>query len=197
MQFHKTNFTKELVVATDSVIVGYSQGNGPADLDADYNRARGLIAARTDGLLVQNVQFFNFGATMTPLQSCSECFDFRLWVTGGKTTYFKNITYNNIQGSYIFWEKWRREVFMDLDGTLTAPIATNLSLPAQSKGSVTPYRASLLVPDHCYNISGALWDNSIYCDETQTLRGILFTNAIPELEFSSIDIRVRLLSDAY
>ena len=103
MQFHKTNFTKELVVATDSVIVGYSQGNGPVDVDTEYNKARGLIAARTDGLLVQNVQFFNCGQTMTPLQSCSECFDFRLWVTGGKTTFFKNISYHNIQGNYIFW----------------------------------------------------------------------------------------------
>jgi hypothetical protein len=33
MQFHKTNYTKEQVVAIDSVIVGYSQGNGPIDLD--------------------------------------------------------------------------------------------------------------------------------------------------------------------
>jgi hypothetical protein len=45
---------------------------------------------------------------MTPLQSCSECYHFKVWVTGGKTTYFQNISYNNIQGNYIFWEKWRR-----------------------------------------------------------------------------------------
>lgn len=103
LQFHKTNYTKELVVATDSVIVGYSQGNGPVDVDIDYNNGRGVIASRTDGLLVKNIQFFNFGATMTPLQSCSECHDFRLWVTGGKTTYFQNITYHNILGNYIYW----------------------------------------------------------------------------------------------
>jgi len=34
MQFHKTNFTKELVVANNSVIVGYSAGNGPVDVDS-------------------------------------------------------------------------------------------------------------------------------------------------------------------
>lgn len=87
---------------------------------------------------------------------------------------------------------------MDLDGSLTAPIAANItSLTPQKGGSITPYRASLLVPNHCFNISGALWDNSIYCDDTQTFRGILFTNAIPTLDFSSIDIRVRLLSQPY
>jgi hypothetical protein len=118
-------------------------------------------------------------------------------VTGGKTTYFKNITYNNILGNYVFWQKWRREIFMDLDGSMTAPIATSLSLAPQTGGSVTPYRASLLVPDHCYNLSGPVWDNAIYCDDTQTLRGILFTNAIPSLDFGSIDIRVRLLSNPF
>lgn len=103
MQFHKTNYTKEQVVAIDSVIVGYSSGNGPIDLDLEYENARGLIASRTDGLLVKNIQFVNFGPKMTPLQSCSECFSFKLWVTGGKTTHFKNITYTNIQGNYIYW----------------------------------------------------------------------------------------------
>jgi hypothetical protein len=33
MQFHKTNFTKELVIAQNSVVVGFSNGNGPVDLD--------------------------------------------------------------------------------------------------------------------------------------------------------------------
>jgi hypothetical protein len=54
----------------------------------------------------------------------------------------------------------------------------------------------LLVPNHCHNIT-SLWDNSVYCDDTQTLRGILFTNAVPTLDLSAIDIRVRLLSDPY
>lgn len=85
---------------------------------------------------------------------------------------------------------------MDLDGSLTAPIASSLSLSSQTGGSITPYRPSLLVPNHCH-VLPTLWDNSIYCDDTQVLRGILFTNAIPTLDFSSIDIRVRLLSDPY
>lgn len=72
-------------------------------MDVDYDKSRGVIASRTDGLKVKDIRFYNFGATMTPLQSCSECYHFKLWVTGGKTTYFSNISYNNIQGKYIFW----------------------------------------------------------------------------------------------
>lgn len=86
MQFHKTNFTKQLVYAQNSVIVGFSAGNAPDDIDYTYNNARGLIASRTDGLRVSNITFVNFGATMTPLQSCSECWNIKLWVTGSKTT---------------------------------------------------------------------------------------------------------------
>jgi hypothetical protein len=71
MQFHKTNYTKEFVTAQDCLIVGYSNTNAPANINADYKDVRGLIASRTDGLLVKNIRFHNFGATMTPLQSCS------------------------------------------------------------------------------------------------------------------------------
>lgn len=39
---------------------------------------------------------------------------------------------------------------MDLDGTLLAPIATSLGLPAQTKGSITPYRHSVTVPGKCF-----------------------------------------------
>ena len=103
LQFHKTNYTKEYVQAVDCLVVGYSAGNAPADVDTTYHNARGFIASRTDGLKADNIRFYNFKGTMTPLQSCSECHDKKLWVTGGKTTYFNNISYTNVQGNYIFW----------------------------------------------------------------------------------------------
>jgi hypothetical protein len=196
LQFHKTNYTREDVVAKDSLIVGFSQGNAPANVDTLYGDSRGLIAPRTDGLRVDSVEFHNFGPTMTPLQSCSECQHVKLWVTGGKTTTFTNVSYFNVNGNYIFWQNWRREIFIDEDGSLTRPITTTLSLPKQA-GAVSPFRPSLLVPGHCHSILGATWNDSVYCDSTVTLRGILFTNAIPELNFKSIDIRVKLLTDPY
>ena len=59
------------MVAENVLIVGYSQGNAPDDIDTVYNNARGFIASRTDGLKGLNIRFYNFGPTMTPLQSCS------------------------------------------------------------------------------------------------------------------------------
>ncbi len=99
-------------------------------------------------------------------------------------------------GNYIFWEKWRREIFIDLDGSLTKPIAQSLNLTSQLSGSISPYRSSLMMPNHCYNITSK-WDNSVYCDQTVTMRGILFSNAIPKIDFNAIDIKIRLLENPY
>lgn len=85
------------------MIVGFSQGNAPSDVDTTYNKARGFIASRTDGLKASGIKFYNFGSTMTPLQSCSECFNMKLWVVGSKTTMFEGISYTNVTGNYIFW----------------------------------------------------------------------------------------------
>jgi len=53
---------------------------------------------------------------------------------------------------------------MDLDGSLLAPAVTQLGLQSQSSGSITPYRGSLNIQDHCYEINGSSWNHSTYCD---------------------------------
>ena len=70
-----------------------------------------------------------------------------------------------MEGNYIFWENWRREIFIDLDGTLTKPIQEMLSLPTQNYSAITADRPSLEVDDHCFSINGSIWDESIYCDQ--------------------------------
>lgn len=86
---------------------------------------------------------------------------------------------------------------MDLDGTLLAPAVTALGIAAQSSGSITPYRGSLNIPNHCYEIAGPSWNHSTYCDQTIQLRSILFTNGIPEFDFNAINIKAHLLTDPY
>lgn len=55
---------------------------------------------------------------------------------------------------------------MDLDGTLLKPVvdAITPAIPAQSSGSITPYRPNVMIPGHCYEIAGASWNHSAYCD---------------------------------
>jgi hypothetical protein len=146
------------------------------------NNVRGIITPRTDGFRADDITFANFGPNMTPLQSCSKCESILFQVTGGKTSFFNNIKFSNIQGNYIYWNHWRREIFIDEDGTLTMPIKTALSLPSGNFGTITPYFDYLNIPNHCFNIT-ALWDNSTYCDQTITIRSLLYTNADPAADF--------------
>jgi len=61
------------VTAKNSIIVGFSIGNPPDNIDVAYKNTRGLVTPRTDGFKGQNLSFYNFGATMTPFQACSQC----------------------------------------------------------------------------------------------------------------------------
>lgn len=73
--------------------------------------------------------------------------------------------------------------------------AISPAISSQTSATISPNRPSLRVPGHCYTISGTdKWDNSVYCDSTITLRGILFTNAIPFIDFNAIDIKVNLMA---
>jgi len=179
--------TLQNVTAKKTVIVGFSAGNAPADMNT-LRGTRGIITPRTDGLRVDDVTFANFGPLMTPLQSCSKCEHRLFHVTGGKTTFFNNVKYANIQGSFIFWNRWRREIFIDEDGSLTVPIKTALNLPTGNFGGITPYFDHLRIPGRCFNIT-ARWDNSTYCDQTITLRSVLFTNADPYDDFVGQNLR--------
>ncbi len=53
-----------------------------------------------------------------------------------------------------------------------------------------------MLPGHCYRDTNNLWDNSVYCDETITMRGILLTNGIPFIDFNAIDIKTNLMTSA-
>jgi hypothetical protein len=70
-------------------------------------------------------------------------------------------------------------------------------IPDQSPVSITPFRPSLVIPDHCFEVGGATWDESIFCDNTITLRSILFTNMLRYSDFKATQIKVYRLDTAY
>ncbi|KAL4508253.1 hypothetical protein ABPG72_003557 [Tetrahymena utriculariae] len=160
-----TNRTDEEVILRNSLIVGKSLGN-PAD-DSDLVNTRGLITPRTDGFRVENTHFANFDNKMTVFKSCSFCWHFKKWVQGGKLTKFTGISYFNIKSNKIFWENWRREIYQDLDGTLSGR-----GKPAW----ITPSGAHLSNQAVCQSTSDeqTQWDNGVIC--TQQVVRIEFSN---------------------
>ena len=51
-----------------------------------------------------------------------------------------------------------------------------------------------MLPGNCYRVTNDLWDNSVLCDQTVTMRGILFTNGIPSIDFNAIDIKTNIMA---
>ena len=52
-----------------------------------------------------------------------------------------------------------------------------------------------MIPNHCYTTSNDLWDNSVFCDSSISLRSILFKDAKPTVDFNAIEIKANLMID--
>ncbi|CAD8206675.1 unnamed protein product [Paramecium pentaurelia] len=158
-QQHKANFSAEGTTIRNFVIVG-SQTN------------TGLIVPRTNGFLADTVRFANFPGTSTLIESCSACNNYLVWVTGGKNTHFKGIKIiNSASARIIHWNNFRREIFWDLDGTLT-----NIPTGAQ----IVAYKLHLDGLNGCTYQNTVQWDNSLICDSQQTkLRDVVFNYPTP------------------
>jgi hypothetical protein len=190
VQFHQTNYTKELVIAEDFAIIGQSNGNGPSN--AKINGVFGLISPRTDGFKGSNLRFYNYPATTTVFHSCSVCENMLVRATTGKTSYFENIKYTNVTGKYIFWNFPRRELYIDLDGSLTNTVYDGTT---RAKASVTPYYPHNEIPGKCGNATDQTrWDDSIVCNADTPMKTVMMTNGIPSSWFQNTQIKFFRLS---
>ena len=167
-----------------SLIVAVSRGN--AEEFSKYENARGIITPRTDGLLVNDIQLHNFaGLNMSAFESCSKCWHPKLMISGGKITKFSKITLVNTT-KMVKWMGLRREVFIDLDGSLTGEIG----------GGITPAYPHLIGVPEC-QLADDSWDTAVVCNNKTQLRSVLFKNLQPYELFFGVDMRVLRLGDRF
>ena len=179
IQISQANFTREDETRINgAVIVGISTGNKDDDITR-YVSAVGLTTPRTDNLLVKSVSFYNFSSLygMAALKSCSKCWHFRTKITGGKTTKFSNLAFNSVDRK-IIWDGLKKEVYIDLDGTLIG-----------QTGSITSYHPHIDGIQECYVPSQQVYDNSIICNSNVQIRPVLFRSAQPDEMFRGLEIR--------
>lgn len=142
-----------------------------------------MITPRTDGFRVVNVHFENFANTMTVFKSISFGWHFKKWVTGGKLTRFSGITYANVVSNKMFWENWRREIYEDVDGSLTGRGVHSWVTPTgphlQSSPKCTTSTAENLT-----------WDNGLICSH-QVVR-VEFSNPEKLVEFQTVALFAQL-----
>jgi hypothetical protein len=169
-------------VAQNNVIIGQTLSNGLPD--ASLSGTFGIITPRTDGFKVSGVRFYNFPTTMTVFQSCSVCNNGDLVVTSGKASFFEGISYTNVLGKYIQWNGPRRNIFYDIDGSLSSSIFSGSTVRPNS--TILPYYLHNDISGKCFNATNqTMWDTSLICDNTSVVRTVMITNAMPSSNFAN------------
>lgn len=186
IQISQANFTREDEVRINGALIVGLSINSLED-QAAFNESVGLTTPRTDNLLVKGVTFINFfnSLNMSALKSCSKCWHFKLKITGGKTTKFYNLTFKSVDRK-VLWDGTKKEVFIDLDGTLLGG----------KGGSLTAYYPHIASVPECKAVNESIYDHSIVCEPSVSIRPIMFRNPQPNEAFRGFEIKAVKLNNA-
>jgi hypothetical protein len=161
----------------NALIVGISANPTPPMRDFNYFNTRGVITGRAEGLLVEDVRFYNFNARMAAFGSCSHCWHPAARDSGGRTTKFSKLSFNNVTVRIAFIVP-RNDIFQDLDGTFT-------DLPGG--GWITPFYPHLAVPECKYD---PLVFDGVVCNNKVQVRRIAFFHPEPLDPFKGMPLNV-------
>jgi hypothetical protein len=111
---------------------------------------------------------------MTVWQACSKCDNLLLYTNFGATYFSSKISYQNINGAFYELLGMKREVFYDLDGTLTNGVFDSVTRPS---ATLTFGWTHLLQDPACVKATTpTLWDSAAVCGPSVTVRQVMFTN---------------------
>jgi hypothetical protein len=79
----------------------------------------GVIAPINDGLLVNNVTFYNYNHGGAALGTCSHCNHPASTDSGGRVMFTKNLKFDDTTTRRVNWQWPNNAIIKDLDGTLT------------------------------------------------------------------------------
>ncbi len=130
---------------------------------------------------------------MTVWQSCSKCDNLVIYTNFGASYYASNISYQNINGSFYNMLGLKREMFYDLDGSLTNSVFDSIRRTSATLIYGWPH---LLQDPACVNATNSrLWDYGAVCDSSVTVRQVMFTNLENKNEFFSQSQKARMLAN--
>lgn len=151
-----------------ALVIGYSENADQMTYDTP---SHGVIGARTEGLTFNNISFYNFDkGNKACIGSCSHCSHSASTDSGGRTTTFSGLYFDpNTTPVKIRYETPYRDIFHDLDGTLTRLGPDTWT---------TPWYPHNLQPE----CQGYLTEfNGIICNSSVQIRRIVFYNYLPSL----------------
>ena len=110
----------------------------------------------------------------------------------GKSSFFEQISYTNVTGKMIFWNGPRRNIFYDLDGSMSSNLFDGT---ARSKATIFPHYVHDEIAGKC-NVAAntTKWDNSLICNSDVVVRSVMMANPAPLSWFKNTQLKIMRLS---
>lgn len=182
IEFEKTNYAEDgYTLVNGGLMIGYSDNHDETDMKMSH----GIIGARTENMHVKDVKFYNFDKyEKAPLGSCSHCYFSCSTDSGARTVSFSGLYFDpETVPIRIRWQVPYREIFQDLDGSLTGLGPNSFA---------TPYYIHNDQPE-CRNVSD-IYDGLI-CNSSVQVRRIAFWDWSPDI-FGLSELKVLRYDDS-
>jgi hypothetical protein len=149
-----------------------------------------VITPRTGQSNFTNTRFYNYPAGSIAFITCSKCDDKMFFTNTGTEVFFRNLTFNSINGQYLLMLGLKRDVIYDQDASF-AGIFGNDNGQTTSATIIRGYNhIANYNQASCHGPAENKWDGAILCDQTVTIRRIFFTNVIDLNTFNNQFMKV-------
>jgi hypothetical protein len=175
------NFTQQPPSINNSVIIGKSTTNYASNTINYTSGMSAVITGRTGSYLIQNTDFNGYPSGSLFLQTCKLCDDPDFYTNTGTEITVSGLTFSNVNGNMLNMIGNKLDVIYDLDGSFNGQFDGG----SRTSGTIIHGWNHIATYNQAACPSAATastWDNAIYCDQTVTLRRVLFTNLMtPQL----------------
>ena len=176
IEFFEANFTREPPVIRDSAIIGMSTTNAHSDTSNYTNGMTAFITGKTGTWNIENIRLFNFPAGSLILETCRFCDDPLKYTNLGTDVNVQQLSFSNVNGNYLKMLGLKRCIVHDLDGSFSAAFDGT----TRSQGGTIMHGWNHIKQFHSSTCpvasTASAWDDAIYCDHTETVRRVVFTN---------------------
>lgn len=201
MEFWKCDLTKDYCIVRNSAIIGLSASNEDQDstnqfkCDTFRGRFKGILTPRSDGLLVENLNFYNITGSMNMITTCAECNNPCVFINSARESVWKN---TNVDPSCTTTNKFfmlghKKEMIYDLDSSLhntggfSSTNNTGLTTITNGWPHITQHSA-------CSLTSSSAWNNAAACDSSAIVRRAQFAAMQKATEFDKVDMKIYQVS---
>eukprot|EP00595_Chromulina_sp_UTEXLB2642_P001523 CAMPEP_0196766926 /NCGR_PEP_ID=MMETSP1095-20130614/32902_1 /TAXON_ID=96789 ORGANISM="Chromulina nebulosa, Strain UTEXLB2642" /NCGR_SAMPLE_ID=MMETSP1095 /ASSEMBLY_ACC=CAM_ASM_000446 /LENGTH=2258 /DNA_ID=CAMNT_0042131985 /DNA_START=2674 /DNA_END=9450 /DNA_ORIENTATION=- len=155
VKYQNVNYNSDPAIS-NAIIVGSLDDN--FDVSTNF----GYVAVwlpQNEYFFINDISIINYG-TSGAFSGCNDCDSGEMFVQGGITTRFLNMTFSKTSRR-ILWTPHYKEIFWDLDGSL---------LDINGGGMISYFYSYNLWTDHCFQPDSLIYDYSIICDNTSYIR---------------------------